>query len=236
MKKAILILVSFVFVLGVNSQDNKASKILAKYGFTTENVLASLDASKASYSFKANSVTTTTQTANNSSTTVEKVYTYDSERKVGEKFALISVNGNEPKKRDVKHFNKEKNAVSTGNGISLKERDFFVKSEDDKIVVIGFNMPKEELSSKISFMVHSTGYVYINKVSGRITKIQIKSNESFNMKIFHVTSMIIDVNFNYNEEHKQYYIESENTKMKVLILGSTADFTLDEKYSDFKFK
>jgi len=236
MKKSILILVSLVFVLSANSQDNKASKILAKYGFTTENVLASLDASKASYSFKANSLTTTVQTTNNNTTKVEKVYTYDSMKKDGEKFTLISVNGKDPKKKDFKHFNKEKNTIATDKAFTLKEKDFFVESDDEKISVIGFNMPKEELSSKIAFMAHSTGYIYIDKSSKKITKIQIKSNEAFNMKIFHVTSMNIDVNFNYNEEHKQYYIESENTKMKVLILGSTADFTLDEKYSNFNFK
>jgi hypothetical protein len=96
-------------------------------------------------------------------------------------------------------------------------------------------MPKEELSSKVAFMAHSTGYIYIDKASKRITKIQIKSNESFNLKIFHVTSMTIDIAYNYNKEHNQYYIDSENTNMKVLILGSTADFKLEEKYSDFRF-
>ncbi len=236
MRKTLLILASFVFILSANSQDNKASKLLAKYGFTTENVLASLDASSASYSFMANSITTTVQTANNTTSIIEKVYTYDSDKNDGEKFTLITVNGKEPKKKDYKHFNKEKNSVDLEKGLGLKEKDFFVESEDDKTAIIGFNMPKEELSPKAAFMAHSTGYIHINKVTGRITNIQIKSNESFNMKIFHVTSMIIDVKFNYNEEHKQYYIESENTKMKVLILGSTADFTLDEKYSEFKFK
>jgi len=236
MRKSILMLVLSVFVLSANSQDNKASKILAEYGFTTENVLASLDASSASYSFKANSVTTTVQTANNTTSKVEKVYSYDSEKKAGEKFTLVSVKGREPSKKDIKHFNKEKNTTETDKAMTLKEQDFFIESDDDKTSVIGFNMPKEELSPKIAFMVHSTGYIYIDKTSKKITKIQIKSNEAFNMKIFHVTSMIIDVNFNYNEEHNQYYIESENTKMKVLILGSTANFTLDEKYSEFKFK
>jgi len=223
-----------MFVLNVNSQDSEASKLLAKYGFSTSSVLTSLDASKISYSFKANSITSTIQTANNTSTTVKQVYTYDSEKSAGEKFTLISVDGKDPKKKDYKHFDKEKNSVIS-KGLGLTEKDFFIESDNDKTFIIGFNMPKEELSSKAAFMSHSTGYIYIDKTSGRITKIQIKSNESFSIKVFHVTSMIIDVNFKYNDKFKQYYITSENTKMKVLILGSTADFSLEETYSDFKF-
>jgi hypothetical protein len=236
MRKIVLILVLSVFVLSANSQENNASKILAKYGFTTENVLTSLDASKASYSFKANSLTTTVQTTNNNTTKIDKVYTYDSQKKDGEKFTLLSINGKEPTKKDFKHFNKEKNIIVTEKGLSLKEQDFFVESDGEKTAVIGFNMPKEELSSKVAFMAHSTGYIYIDKITERITKIHIKSNESFNMKIFHVTSMKIDINFKFNEEHKQYFIESENSTMQVLILGSIADFTINETYSDFKFK
>jgi hypothetical protein len=235
MIKGILMLISFGLILNANSQDNKASKLLANYGFTTENVLASLDASKASYSFKAESLTTTVQSTNNNTAKIEKVYTYDSQKKDGEKFTLISVNNNEPNKKDYKHFDKEKNTIVTEQSLSLKEQDFFIKSDDEKTSIIGFNMPKEELSSKVAFMAHSTGYIYIDKASKRITKIQIKSNESFNLKIFHVTSMTIDIAYNYNKEHNQYYIDSENTNMKVLILGSTADFKLEEKYSDFRF-
>jgi hypothetical protein len=235
MIKGILMLISFGLILNANSQDNKASKLLANYGFTTENVLASLDASKASYSYKAESLTTTVQSTNNNTAKIEKVYTYDSQKKDGEKFTLISVNNNEPNKKDYKHFDKEKNTIVTEQSLSLKEQDFFIKSDDEKTSIIGFNMPKEELSSKVAFMAHSTGYIYIDKASKRITKIQIKSNESFNLKIFHVTSMTIDIAYNYNKEHNQYYIDSENTNMKVLILGSTADFKLEEKYSDFRF-
>jgi hypothetical protein len=84
-------------------------------------------------------------------------------------------------------------------------------------------------------MAHCTGYIYIDKKQGRITKIQIKSNEAFNMKIFHVTEMQIDIELTYNEEHKTYYVSQEQRKMKVLLLGSIVAFTIKEEYSDFKF-
>jgi alpha-D-ribose 1-methylphosphonate 5-triphosphate diphosphatase PhnM len=131
MIKGILMLISFGLILNANSQDNKASKLLANYGFTTENVLASLDASKASYSYKAESLTTTVQSTNNNTAKIEKVYTYDSQKKDGEKFTLISVNNNEPNKKDYKHFDKEKNTIVTDQSLSLKEQDFFIKSDDE---------------------------------------------------------------------------------------------------------
>jgi hypothetical protein len=84
-------------------------------------------------------------------------------------------------------------------------------------------------------MAHCTGYIYIDKKQGRITKIQIKSNEAFNLKIFHVTEMTININIAYNDEHKTYYVSNEQSNMKVLLLGSIVAFTIKEEYSDFIF-
>jgi hypothetical protein len=47
--------------------------------------------------------------------------------------------------------------------------------------------------------------------------------------------MIIEINLAYNDEHKQYYVSSEVSKMKVLILGSITDFNIEEKYSNIVF-
>ena len=219
----------------LSAQKQSANDLLKEVGFTAENILSCIDMSEANYSFTANSSTITNQASNNNTSRTKKVYTFDSSKILGERFTLISVDGDEPRKKDFKHFNKEKNSTEPNEAIKLKDEDFSVKSNNEESAVIIFNIPAEQLNRQTAFMAHCTGYIYIDKKQGRITKIQIKSNEAFNMKIFHVTEMTININIAYNEEHKTYYVSNEQSKMKVLILGSIVDFNIKEEYSDFKF-
>ena len=235
MKKIQITIILLLTTISLVAQNKSANELLNEFGFTTDNVLSCIDLSSATYSFKANSVTTTEQEANHTTSENSKVYTYDATKKQGEKFTLISTNDDTPRKKDFKHFDKEKNSVKDNKMQKLKEEDFFVKSNDETTAVIGFNIPAEKINSKTAFMAHCTGYIYIDKKSDHITKIQIKSDEAFNLKIFHVTTMTIDINLEYNNEHKQYYVSREKTMMKVLILGLITDFNIEENYSDFKF-
>jgi hypothetical protein len=84
-------------------------------------------------------------------------------------------------------------------------------------------------------MAHCTGYLYINKETGRVTKLEIKSFEPFSLKVFHINDMFIQINIGYDEEHKTYFAISEFTRTKALILGSITTIEMDEKYKDIKF-
>jgi len=235
MKKQLIMAIILLTAFSLSAQKQSANDLLKEAGFTTDNVLSCIDMSEVNYSFTANSSTVTNQASNNSTKKINKVYSFDSSKKLGERFTLISVDGDDPRKKDFKHFNKEKNSTEPNETIKLKEEDFSVKSNDEESAVIMFNIPAEQLNRQTAFMAHCTGYIYIDKKQGRITKIQIKSNEAFNMKIFHVTTMTININIAYNEEHKTYYVSDEQSKMKVLILGSIVDFDIKEVYSNFKF-
>ena len=235
MKKQLIMAIMLLSAFSLSAQKKTANDLLKEVGFNAENVLSCIDLSKANYSFTANSNTITNQESNNSTTQTKKVYTFDSNKNLGERFTLISVDGDTPRKKDFKHFNKEKNHTGSDEAIKLKEEDFAIKSNLEETAIITFTIPAEQLNRQTAFMAHCTGYIYIDKKQGRITKIQIKSNEAFNMKIFHVTEMQIDIELTYNEEHKTYYVSQEQRKMKVLLLGSTVAFTIKEEYSDFKF-
>jgi hypothetical protein len=235
MKKHLIMAILLLSAFSLSAQKQSANDLLKEVGFSAENVLSCIDMSEASYSFTANSSTVTNQASNNSTTQTKKVYSFDSNKKLGERFTLISVDGDEPRKKDFKHFNKEKNSTEPNEAIKLKEEDFSIKSNDEEKAIIVFNIPAEQLNRQTAFMAHCTGYIYIDKKQGRITKIQIKSNEAFNLKIFHVTEMTININIAYNDEHKTYYVSNEQSNMKVLLLGSIVAFTIKEEYSDFKF-
>jgi hypothetical protein len=235
MKKHLIMAILLLSAFSLSAQKQSANDLLKEVGFSAENVLSCIDMSEASYSFTANSSTVTNQASNNSTTQTKKVYSFDSNKKLGERFTLISVDGDEPRKKDFKHFNKEKNSTEPNEAIKLKEEDFSIKSNDEEKAIIVFNIPAEQLNRQTAFMAHCTGYIYIDKKQGRITKIQIKSNEAFNLKIFHVTEMTININIAYNDEHKTYYVSNEQSNMKVLLLGSIVAFTIKEEYSDFIF-
>jgi len=216
------------------SQDN-AVKILKQYGFTPDNVFNVIDVSSSKYSFTANCTTKTHSDANNTDDLSTRVYSFDGNKKEGEKYTLVSVKGKTPSSKKIKKFNKEKNSYNDDKKLTLNDKDFFIKSNDDNLAIIGFKMPKEELPAKMAYMAHATGYIYINKKTNKITKIEIKSNEAFNMKIFHVVSLDININLKYNEDKKLYYINNEITDMNVLILGALTNINIVEEYSNFKF-
>ena len=235
MKKQLFIALMLISAFSLSAQKQSANELLKEVGFTADNVLSCIDISEANYSFTANSSTVTHQVSNNNTKKTNKIYTFDSSKKLGERFTLISVDSDEPRKKDFKHFNKEKNSTEPNEAIKLKEEYFSVKSDNKEFAIIIFNIPAEQLNRQTAFMAHCTGYIYIDKKQGRITKIQIKNNETFNLKIFQVTEMTININIAYNEEHKAYYVSDEQSKMKVLVLGSIVDFDIKEAYSDFKF-
>ncbi len=234
MKKTTVLFLLVFAVAFVKAQDESAINLLKKYGFTSESVLSIIDLSSAHYSFKAQS-TSTTNTESGKPTIKEQVYRFDSNKKQGERFTLITVDGNNPRKIEVKRFNKQKNQVDESQKSKLSDDDFFVESNDENQAVIGFNIPADKVNSKIAFMAHCNGFIIIDKKSGRIIKIQIKSKEAFNIKIFHVTSMLINIKLSYDKSSKQYYVTKESIETKALLLGSTATITTEEIYSDFKF-
>jgi len=230
-----LFLITAIVTSVLTYAQNDASKILKQYGFTTETVLSVLDNSRSKYSFKVTGSNHVYSEANKTDNTTHRVYSFDNRKPDGFKFALLSVEGKAPSKRQLKHFNKEKNTLSNDSIMKLSEKDFFVKSDDDKSSILGFNMPKEELPSKIAFMSHCTGFIHIDKKSGLITKIEIESNEGFNMKIFHITELKTSMSLAFNKEKKMYYITHESTNTKALVLGSITSIEMEEEYSDFNF-
>jgi hypothetical protein len=233
MKRMLFVSMLF-FALGGFSQE-KAIDMLTKYGLTTKDVFNIIDMSSNSYSFTADCKTHSYSKENNLDKTETRVYKYEGSKNVGEKYTLISVDKKAPSKKKIKKFNKEKNSYVNDNKIHLRDEDFFIKSDKNDTLIIGFDLPKEELPAEIAFMAHSTGSVFINKKSKEVIRVEIKNKEPFNLKIFHVVELDTKIEIGYNEEHKQYFVSKENVHMQVLILGSITNIDIIEEYTDFKF-
>jgi len=235
MKQILLVVMLFTTTLIFSQKNKSAVGILKECGFTTQDVFKIVDLSSCSYSFIANCTTHSYSNDNKTNNTYTRAYEYDFTKDRGERFTLLTFDEKEPSARKIKKFNKEKNFYIKDKKIILKEKDFFIKKDSENIIVIGFNFPKEELPPSIAFMAHSTGNIFIDKNNNKITRIEIKSTESFNMKIFHIVSMDINIDIEYNKEHKMYYVSKEFTNTQALILGNIINIDMTEQYSDFKF-
>jgi len=231
----ITLILFVVFISSLSFSQESAVSVLQKYNFTAQNIFEIVDVANSSYSFTVNATTQTYSKANGVDNKITRSYDFNYKNMEGEKFTLLKVKGKEPSGRKIKKFNKEKNSVQTGKDILLNANNFFIKLNDDNTTIIGFTFPKEQLPSKLAFMAHSTGFIYIDKESAKINKIEIKSNESFNLKIFYVTSLDIVFNLDYDVQHEMYIISNENTEMNVLIFGGSTNIKTEETYSDYKF-
>ncbi len=232
--KLILLTLFLVFNYASKAQDSEVGKLLEKYDYKMEDVIKVIDMSLNTYSYT--STVSTHSYSESTKTNVNDVrsYLFDAEKNKGEQFTLLTVSNNTPSKSDIKHFNRERNS-SKQKRIDLKHEAFFIKSNNDTMAIVGFNIAKEDLPSKYAYMAHCTGFIYIDKKLERITNIEIKSNEAISLKIIHINELLIQLNLMYNEEYKQYYISSETTTMKLLMLGSLVDTKIEEVFSDFKF-
>ncbi len=230
---SIILLLSMSFSIKANG--NEAELLLNKYGLKIDSVLNIIDISHPTYSYNSRISNTIHTESNDADTETAKSYSYDASKNIGEQFTLLTVDGASPSKKDIKNFNKEKNKNSNQKKALLKSEDFFIISNDENTAIIGFNMPKEELPSKLAYLAHCTGSIFIDKKTGRITKFEIKSKEPFSMKIFHVNNMFIEINLSYSEELKRYYVIKETAKMEMMIMGVIATSVSIEVFSDFKF-
>lgn len=100
--KKILILLTIIFsFIGTSyAQKDEISEKLSALGIDENLFKNSLNEESAKYLFK------TKTTATTSSETNVEVAEFDPRRTDGEKWKLISVNGNEPSKKHIKQFNK----------------------------------------------------------------------------------------------------------------------------------
>jgi len=228
-------LLLFFIASNTFAQDKSVVSLLKEYNLLGGEFLSTINISNVDYSFDALSISKNKQEATGHQTQNKREFTFNSRKPLGQKFTLISVDGKTPSKKDIKHFNKEKNSTKEQSKLILAEDNYFIEKNNEEELILGFNIPQEQITSNTAFMAHCTGYIYIDKTSKRINKIVIKSNEAFNLKLFHVTEMNITINIAYNDEYKQYYVSDEDTNMKVLVLGSITDFEIKEVYSNFKF-
>jgi len=233
MKKTILLsAMAIVFGLFTNStvfgQKADVEKKLQEYGIPNGFFEDNLKDENANHSFKIKTTTITDQ-----ETKVEEG-TFDPTLPDGERWKLISVNGNEPSKKEIKQFHKAHNTSEDSSMGEPTDDDWKIIDDNDSELVISFKYKEENLPHKYKFLAKCTGKVFINKKNKKLDRVEFKNNGPLKVKIFNVDKLEMTVKYQLEEESQTYMIEKEDILMDARILGQTVEVKETSEFSDYK--
>ncbi len=233
MKKTILLpVLAIVFGLFTYSttfgQKAEVEKKLKEYdiphGFFEDN----LKDENANHSFKIKTTTITSE-----ETKVEEG-TYDPTLADGERWKLISVNGNEPSNKENKQFHKAHNTSENSGAGEPADDDWKIIEDNDSELIIGFKYREENLAHKYKFLAKCDGKVFIDKKNKRLDKVEFVNNGPLKIKIFNVDKLEMTVTYKMEEGTQTYLIEKEDILMDARILGQTVEVKEISEFSEYK--
>ncbi len=233
MKKTILLsAMAILFGLFTNSslfgQKAEVEKKLQEYGIPKGIFEDNLKDENANHSFKIKTTTITDQ-----ETKVEVGF-FDPTLPDGERWELISVNGSEPTKKQIKQFHKEhKTSENSGMG-EPEDNDWKILDDNDSELVISFRYREENLPHKYKFLAKCTGKVFIDKNNKKLDRMEFNSNGPMKVKIFNVDKLEMTIKYQLEESTQTYLMEKEDIVMDARILGQTVEVKTISEFSDYK--
>ncbi len=233
MKKLILlsvIAISFgLFTYStVFGQKVEVEKKLKEYGIPHGFFEDNLKDENANHSFKIKCTTITSE-----ETKVEEG-TYDPTLADGERWKLISVNGNVPTNKQNKQFHKAHNSSEDSGAGEPADDDWEILEDNDSELIIGFQYREENLPHKYKFLAKCKGKVFINKAEKRLKKVEFYNTGPLKVKIFNVDKLEMVVNYQFEDSTQTYLIKKEDILMDARILGQTIEVKEISEFSDYK--
>jgi len=208
------------------SQKAEIMEKLKEYNFSEDLLTENVKDADALYSF------THKMTTINSNGNTEEVSTFDPRKEVGEKWELISVNGEKPTKKEIKAFNKNNNSTEDVNG-ELDENSWKIVSDDDDYLVISFRYDKNTLPKKYAFFGDCIGYAYFNKSTKELEKAEFKNEGPIKIKVLNVQQLDMVIHY-FKSDEGTYLMKTMNMDIEVLFLGQVVDVKEVSEYTDYK--
>ncbi len=216
-----LLFTSFSF-----SQKAEVMEKLKEYNFSEDLLTENVKDADALYSF------TQKMTTINSNGATEEISNFDPNKKVGDKWELVSVNGNSPTKKEKKTFNKNHNSTKEVNG-ELDEHSWKIVSDGDDYLVISFRYDKKTLPKKYAFLGDCIGYAFFNKATKELEKSEFKNEGPIKIKVLNVQHLDMVIHY-LKDEDGTYLMKTMNMDLEVYFLGQVVDVKEISEYSDYK--
>ncbi|MBS2213621.1 hypothetical protein KEM09_19590 [Carboxylicivirga mesophila] len=226
MKNLLFGLLLFISV-SLTAQQNEVDSKLKDYGLSVEVLANSIVASHSQYAFNV-SITSDTD----SETVVEKAK-YDPTMKVGERWLLLSHNGHEPSRKELKDFNKRFNRKEKDINRAIDKSSLNIELDDKNYLVVGFKYIKSGLPARYAFLANCKGKAFINKSTKQLEKAEFVNEKPLKQWPLKTDKLSLLVNYTYNEAEQIYLLEKETFKMDVEAFGQMVPLKDVYEYSDY---
>ncbi|WP_316818316.1 hypothetical protein [Pedobacter nyackensis] len=157
---------------------------------------------------------------------------YDPSKAEADRWTVISVKGKAPSASEIKTFKKNHSRQPVTGKID--EATFLVEKETPDYLVISYKQDPASMPQEAQFMKDCRLHMTINLKTKKVEKIQSLNEKPLKIKIFNAEKLDLVVKFNWNEQEKRYFTESEDLNLIVKFLGQLAPMETLSEYSNYR--
>ena len=217
LKITIFLAAYFFSIATITAQKAEVEKKLQEYGIPQGFFENNLKDENANHTFK-------TKTTNVTSTeTKVEVAAFDPTQPEGERWKLLSVNGNEPSKKEIKQFNKSHNISDKSEFGEPDDDDWRIAEDNDQELIVEVRYRENHLPHKYKFLAGCVGKVFIDKKRKLLEKMEFYNTEPLKIKISNVDKLDMTVFYQLEEGTRTYLIKQEDILMTARLLGQSVE-------------
>jgi hypothetical protein len=226
MKKIVVIFLLNVSVLTVMAQKQIVLDAFSKHGIN-ESVLDPQN--KQSSEDYAYDLKYTSISGNKESVTLVQ---YDPSKPADERWTVISVKGKTPSSSEVKTF--KKNHSKQPVTAKVDDATYLVEKETPDYLVISYKQDPASIPQETQFMKDCRLHMTINLKTKKMEKLQSLNEKPLKIKIFNAEKLDLVIKYNWNEQEKRYFTESEDLNLIVKFLGQLTPMETISEYSNYR--
>lgn len=226
--KKIFLFIAIIATLNSYAQKDEVMSKLEAYNFSGELLTENLKDADADHFFNLK-ITTITDTDSK----VEEAK-FDPAKPIGDRWNLELVNGSVPSKKDQKSFDKAHNTKQDDINGEVDNDAWGIYEDNDTYLVINFKYDKATLPKKYDFLGDCKGLAYFNKQTLRLEKAAFINEAPLKIKIFNVSRLDMEVDYQFNEEEQTYFIQKEIIEMDIHLLGQLVKIKEINEFSNYK--
>lgn len=213
MRLLLYLLLLIVLSNGAHAQLDEVRDKLEEYNFPIEVLKENLKDADADFYFDVENTT-----VSSTDTKIEKA-SFDPTKEIGERWNLLSVNGEAPSRKEYKSFDKAHNTKQEGINGDVDDQSWHIEQDEDEFLVVSFKYNAATLTKKYAFLADCKGLAYFNKQSRILEKTTFENEKPFKLKIFNVEKMAMTILYSWIEDGGKYVVQKEEMDMDVKLRG-----------------
>jgi len=227
MKFAFPLLLLFALLAGCDTNE-KVLHELSKHNITGELLTRNLKDADALHAFTLKSVM-----VNGDEKKVTES-TFDPKKEIGQRWTLVSVDGESPTPADHREFDRTHNTKRRDINGEVDKNSWEIIKNDEDSLIISFRYDKRSLPHKYAFLGECRGIAFFNKQTGHLEKAEFVNEKPLKIKLLNVHRLDMIVYFEYQEEEGHYLIKSEELDMDVSLLGQLVPIRENNDYFNYQ--